>query len=1067
MKKHYNNVRNVGVFTKSLALAMLLVPFVFRFSYAQETISINGKVISGDDGSPIPGATVLLKNTQIGTVTDLEGAYSIQASPNGVLVVSFIGYETVEESVDSRSIIDIVLTSDTQSLDEFVVTGYSTQRRKNITGSVSVVDVDELKTVPSRSAEQALQGMASGVNVTRSGVPGASNKILIRGMTSFGNTDPLVIVDGIQQNLNNISAQDIESIQVLKDAGAAAIYGVRGANGVILVTTKKGKSGAPTVSYQMSHIMSHPLPGNPFNLLNSEEYVSVFNRAFPNNDRFNRGMPDFMYRGPSGAGVAFAGDPEVDPSLYYYASPNRGQNYLIQEVNKEGTDWFHELFKKAPTTEHNITASGGNDNAKYLFSLGFLDQKGTLINTYLKRYSARINTEFNLGKSLRVGENLNIIYRENPGFNENSDFGGIIETVKQQPIVPLKDIMGNWGGTFAGPGLGDGQNPVAVQYRNRDKDIFNEWHIVGNAYAELDLLKNFTARSSFGYNIANSYTQDFNTTQVENVQGNNNENFLSVGSSFASQVTFTNLLTYMNTFGRHTIEAQVGSEAIENLGRGVNASRQRFFSEDFNFLVLGNGVDALTNSSSIYRNSLFSIFGRVDYIFDDKYLFGTTLRRDGSSVFGPDQRYGFFPSFSFAWRLSEEDFMKNLYWVNDFKIRGSYGILGSQNNVSPINAFSLFGSGMTTTYYDITGSSNSIVQGFATNRIGNPQTGWEENIVSNYGFDMTILDNSLELSVEYYKKKVKGLLFTEPLPAVVIGGASAPAVNIGDIQNSGIDASFQYRGAFGSGLTYAVGANITNYKNVVVNIPDPGYFFAGSHQAVGAMVRNEEGYPVSSFYGYKVIGLFNSQEEVDSAPTQNAAAPGRFRYEDINGDGMITPDDRTHLGDPNPDFTYGLNLNAGYKNFDFSAFFYGSHGNDIFNLTKSYTHFVGFYPTTNFSRDLLNAWTPENTNTHIPVVESQGTFSTTLAPNSFYIEDGSFLKLRSVVLGYTVNPELLRKLYMSRLRVYAQVENLFTLTNYSGLDPELVGGPTSAMGIDRGSYPNNELGIIFGLSVTF
>ncbi|MFC4871048.1 SusC/RagA family TonB-linked outer membrane protein [Negadavirga shengliensis] len=1067
MKNHYKNVRTGFVFTKSLALALLLVPFVICFSYAQETISINGKVISGDDGSPVPGATVLLKNTQIGTVTDLEGAYSIQAPADGVIVVSFIGYETVEEPIESRSIIDIVLNSDTQSLDEFVVTGYSTQRRKNITGSVSVVDVDELKTVPSRSAEQALQGMASGVNVTRSGVPGASNKILIRGMTSFGNTDPLVIVDGIQQNLNNISAQDIESIQVLKDAGAAAIYGVRGANGVILVTTKKGKSGAPTVSYQVSNIISHPLPGNPFNLLNSEEYVSVFNRAFPNNDRFNRGMPDYMYRGPAGAGVAFAGDPEVDPSLYHYASPNRGQNYIIQEVNKEGTDWFHELFKRAPTTEHNITASGGNDNAKYLFSLGFLDQKGTLINTYLKRYSARINTEFNLGKNLRVGENLNIIYRENPGFNENSDFGGIIETVKQQPIVPLKDIMGNWGGTFGGPGLGDGQNPVAVQYRNRDKDIFNEWHIVGNAYAELDLFKNVTARTSFGYNVANSYTQDFNTTQVENVQGNNNENFLSVSSSFASQVTYTNLITYMNTFGRHTLEAQVGSEAIENLGRGVSGSRQRFFSEDFNFLVLGNGVDALTNSSSIYKNSLFSVFGRVDYIFDDKYLFGTTLRRDGSSVFGPEQRYGVFPSFSFAWRLSEEDFMKNLFWLNDFKIRGSYGVLGSQNNVSPINAFSLFGSGMTTTYYDITGSSNSIVQGFATNRIGNPLTGWEENIVSNYGFDMTILDNSLELSVEYYKKKVKGLLFTEPLPAVIIGGASAPSVNIGDIQNSGIDASFQYRGVVGSGFTYSVGANITNYKNMVVNIPDPGYFFAGSHQGVGSMVRNEEGHPVSSFYGYRVIGLFNSQEEVDAAPTQNAAAPGRFRYEDINGDGMITPDDRTHLGDPNPDFTYGLNLNAGYKNFDFSAFFYGSHGNDIFNLTKSYTHFVGFYPTTNFSRDLLNAWTPENTNTNIPVVESQGTFSTTLAPNSFYIEDGSFLKLRSLVLGYTVNPEILRKLYMSRLRVYAQVENLFTLTNYSGLDPELVGGPTSAMGIDRGSYPNNELGVIFGLSVTF
>jgi TonB-linked SusC/RagA family outer membrane protein len=532
-------------------------------------------------------------------------------------------------------------------------------------------------------------------------------------------------------------------------------------------------------------------------------------------------------------------------------------------------------------------------------------------------------------------------------------------------------------------------------------------------------------------------------------------------------MTFTNLLTYINTFGKHNIEVLLGSEAIEYTGRGVNGSRQKFFTEDFNFLILGNGTDALANSSSISGNNLFSLFSRLDYIYDDKYLIGATIRRDGSSVFGPEQRYAIFPSVSLAWRLSEESFMGNLPWLNDFKLRGSYGVLGSQNNVSAVNAFTLFSSGMTTTYYDITGSSNSIVQGFATNRIGNLATGWEENIVSNFGFDMTVFDNALELSVEYYKKKIEGLLFTEPLPAVIIGGASAPSVNIGDIQNTGVDASFTYRKRINSGFNYSFGANITNYNNVVVDIPDPGYFFSGGHQAVGSMVRNEEGHPVSSFYGYKVTGLFNSQEEVDNAPVQNAAAPGRFRYEDVDGDGEITSDDRQHLGDPNPDITYGINLNMEYKNFDISAFFYGSQGNEIFNLAKSYTHFVGFYPTTNFSRDLLNAWTPENIDTSIPIVESQGTFSTTLAPNSFYIEDGSFLKLRSLVLGYTVNPEWLRSIFLSRLRVYAQAENLFTLTKYSGLDPEFIGGSTSAMGVDRGSYPNNEMGVFFGLSVTF
>lgn len=1031
-----------------------------------QSVTVTGRVVSKDDANPIPGVNVVIKNTSIGTTTDVEGNYALSAPEDATLVFSFIGFQTMEVPVNSRQVIDVSLAGDTQTLEEVVVTGYSTQRKKDITGSVSIVEVDNLKSVPATSAEQALQGMASGVNVTRSGVPGAGTKIFIRGVTNFGNTDPLVIVDGIEQDLNNISAQDIESIQVLKDAGSAAIYGVRGANGVILVTTKKGKTGAPVVSYGATYRMAYPLSGNPFNLMNSEEYVKVYNLAFPNNDRFNNGMPDYMYRGPSGAGVAFEGDPAVDPSRYVYESPNRGQNYIIQKINKEGTDWYHELFKKAPTLDQNLTVSGGTDKSKYLLSLGFLDQEGTLVNTYLKRYSGRVNTSFSLGEHIRIGENLNVIFRENPGFSENSDFGGIIETVKQQPIVPIRDIMGNWGGTFGGPGLGDGQNPVAVQYRNRDKDIVNEWFVIGNVYAEVDFLKNFTARTSIGYNIANEYIQDFNTTQVENVQGNNSENTLSVSAGYGSTQTFTNVLTYENTFGKHHLKVLAGSEAIEYTARGVDASRQKFFSEDFNFLILGNGTDALANSSSITGRRLFSLFSRVDYGFNDRYLLGATIRRDGSSVFGPQQRYGIFPSVSLAWRISEEAFMKDLAWLDDLKFRGSYGVLGSQNNVSSLNSYSLYGSGMTSTYYDITGSSTSIVQGFATNRIGNPATGWEENVVTNFGFDMALFTGALDVSVEYYKKQINGLLFTEPLPAVVIGGANAPSVNIGDIQNTGIDAAVKYRGNVND-FTYSVGANITSYKNEVVDIPDPGYFFSGSHQGIGSMVRNEEGHPVSSYYGYKVLGLFNSQAEVDAAPLQNAAAPGRFRYQDVNNDGEITSADRTHLGDPNPDFTYGVNMNLGYKNFDFSAFFFGSQGNEIFNLTKSYTHFMAYYPTTNLSRDVLNAWTPENTDTTIPIVESQGTFSTTLAANSFYIEDGSFLKLRSLVLGYTVDQALLQKIKITNLRLFAQAENLFTLTKYSGLDPEVVGGSTSALGVDRGSYPNNERGIIFGLNVSF
>jgi TonB-linked SusC/RagA family outer membrane protein len=1035
-------------------------------AYAQQQ-TIRGSVFDASKQSPLPGVSIVLKGTQQGTTTNADGQFTINIPSNGTLVFSFIGYATREIQTDNQTQLAVGLEADAQALNELVVTGYSSQQKKDITGAVAIVNMKELRAVPSRSAEQALQGMASGVNVTRSGVPGAKSKILIRGVTNFGNTDPLVIVDGIQQDLNNISAQDIESIQVLKDAGAAAIYGVRGANGVILVTTKKGKTGTPVVSYQATYGIVQPLSGNPFNLANSHEYMQIYNTAFPGNERFLNGMPDYMYRGPSGAGVAMEGDPRVDPSKYLYQRPNRGQNYIIQKVNKDGTDWFHEIFKKASTTEHNLNVSGGTDKSKYLFSLGYLDQQGTIVNTRLKRYSGRVNTEFSIGKNIRVGENLNIIFRESPGFGENSDFGGIVEAIKLPPIIPVKDIAGNWGGTFGGPGLGDGQNPVSVQNLNISKDVLTNWQMMGNAYAELDLFKSITARTSLGYNVANSFIQDFTTPQIENVQGNNDENSLGVSANYSNMMTFTNTVTYKNTFGQHNLQVLLGSEAIKNVSRGVSASRQSFFSEDLNFLILSNGTLALANNSSISQNSLFSVFGRLDYSFQDKYLLGATIRRDGSSVFGADKRYGVFPSVSLGWRVSGENFMKDISWIHDMKVRASWGVLGSQSNVSSLNAFSLYGSGMGTTYYDLNGTGNSIIQGFAVNRIGNPATGWEENVVSNLGIDLSMFNNNLEVSLEYYKKKINGLLFTEPLPAVIIGGASAPSVNIGNIENAGLDASVRYRGKLGNDFTYGVGANVTTYNNKVADIPSPGYFFSGSHQGVGAMVKNEEGHPVSSFFGYKVVGLFNSQQEIDAAPTQSAAAPGRFRYQDVDGNGKIDANDRTHLGNPNPNFTYGLNLNLGYNRFDFSTFFYGSQGNEIFNLTKSYTHFMGYYPTTNVSRDLLNAWTPTNTNTNIPKVESQGTFSTTQVPNSFYIEDGSFLKLRSIMLGYTLAPSLTQKIRVSNLRVFAQIENLFTLTKYSGLDPELVGGGTSAMGVDRGSYPNNEKGLIFGLSVSF
>ncbi|GAB3327057.1 TonB-dependent receptor [Larkinella ripae] len=1058
-------MKRKNLYQPGRGLVLILALFLSTLGQltAQDTREIQGTVLEKTGQVPLPGVNVLIKGTNRGTTTNADGRFTIGAKTSDILILSFIGYVSQEIPVGTQTNLTVELATDVQSLNEIVVTGYSAQRKKDITGSVAIVDMKAVKSFPAGSAVQALQGQASGVNVISSGVPGANSRIFVRGVTSFGDTQPLVIVDGIQADLNNISADDIESIQVLKDAGAAAIYGVRGSNGVIVVTTKKGKSGRPTITYDAYYGTQRPLPGNPFDLLNAEDFMKVVQIATPNNPIFANGMPDFLYAGPGVAGVAKAGDPAVDPAKYRFDPINTANNYLIQQVNKTGTNWFQELFKPAPMTSHSLTASGGTEKSTYLFALNYINQQGTLLETYLKRYSARINTSFNIGKNIRVGENANVYYRSSPGFGNQAEFGTLSAVYKMMPIIPVRDIMGNYGGTFAGPSLGSNQNPVAMQERtinNRD----HSWNIVGNVYAEVDFLKNFTARTSFGGTVINAYSQNFSFTQYDNKQGNSSPNAYSESASFNSTLMWTNTLNYSNLFGKHNLQVLVGSEIVKNSGRGVGGGSQAFFSTNYNYLVLGNGTAGVTNFSNAFVNSLYSLFGRVDYAYADKYIIGATIRRDGSSRFGADMRYGIFPSVSLGWRVSGENFMKDVTWVNELKLRGSYGVLGSQNNVSPENAYSLYGGGYGTAYYDIAGTSGTVQQGFTQTRIGNSATGWEENVVSNFGFDATILNNRLDVSVEYYKKSINGLLFTQPLPATV-GGAAAPVVNIGDIQNTGLDASVTFRGRIANDLQFSVGTNITTYKNTAVDIPNPGYFDVASLQGLGNMVRNQKGQPVSSFFGYDVIGLFNSAQEVAESPAQSGAAAGRFKYRDVNGDGAITPEDRTFLGSPNPDFTYGLNLGLNYKGFDFSTIFYGSQGNEIINTIRSYTHFYAGY-VGNKSNVLLNAWTPENTNTTVPKIETGTSLSTSGALNSYFIEDGSYLRLRSLILGYTLKPVLLQKVGISKLRVYGQAANLFTITNYTGLDPEL-GGSSSNFGIDYGNYPNNQRNFLLGVNLSF
>lgn len=1085
----------VGYLLKGKKHLYLLAFFSVVFStmvIAQTRVS--GKV-TGPDGKPVVGATVAVKGTNVATTTNADGGYSIAMSPNSnVLVFSYVGFEVSEVNVKGNNVIDVAMKLQTTSLNEVVVTGYSAQRKKDITGSVAVVDVGNYKQLPGGNAESLLQGQASGVTVTNSGVPGGGSAVRIRGITSLGNANPLYIVDGVQSGtgLRDINPDDVESIQVLKDAGAAAIYGIQGSNGVIIVTTKKGK-GKPTVTYDMYIGTQRPLSGNVWNLTNTSEYAqAIWNMESNSGVIPSKRTPQFGLTGnapvvpdyilPEGAKE---GDPNTDPSTYNISSNQ------IMKANKTGTDWFHEVFKPAMIQNHTLTVSAGSDRSSYLFSINYFNQEGTLINTYLKRYDVRANTVFNVKNSIRVGENAYLVYRQSPGFTNQNEGNAISHTYRIPPIIPVYDIMGNYGGTHA-PHLSNAENPVAVQERTNDNRS-NSWSMIGNVFADVDFLRHFTAHTSFGGTVENYYYYSFAPTPYNNAEGNTNPNAYTEGSGYNSLWQWTNTVTYANVIGDHNIKVLGGLESKKINNRSFSAGRINYFSTDPSYLILNTGSPTSgvsNNGGSPYQRALFSLFGRVDYAYKDKYLLSGTVRRDGASVFDADHRYGTFPSVTAGWRISQEDFFKSITFINDLKLRGGWGKLGSINNIGATNAYTLYASGAGYSYYGIDGGPNSAAMGFYQSQFGNPETTWEQDIISNVGLDATLLNNKLGLSVEWYKKKISGLLFQkQSLIANFAGGATQPIINSGDIQNTGFDITATYRQSI-SDFHFDVTANITTYKSEIVSLP-PGYkyqdYTSSGSSRIGAFTRAQPGQPIGEFFGYKVIGIFQDANDVAKSPAQDAANPGRFKFMDVDGDGKITDQDRTWIGNPNPKFTYGLTINADYKNFDFSIFFYGSQGNDVVNYVKYWTNFPQVFRG-GISKDALyksailvdasgqptTVLDPTahvaNPDATVPVLETNGNTSNSGKFNSFYVEDGSFLKCKSLVLGYTLPTSPLKKLGITKLRIYAQGSNLFTVTKYTGLDPELQQsdlGDNSNFGIDFGNYPANQKMYLFGLVASF
>ncbi|MBY0535439.1 MAG: TonB-dependent receptor [Chitinophagaceae bacterium] len=1044
-------------------------------TFAQQK-TITGKVTSDKDKTPIFGATVTVKGSTTGTQTNADGNFSIQVpNSNAVLVVTFVGFETQEVSVANKAVMEIALKEKSTTLTDVVVTGYSSQAKKDITGSVSVVKVADMVAVPSGSAEQQLQGRASGVTVTSSGQPGDGASVRIRGFGSFYNNNPLYVIDGVQtDNLGDINPNDIESIQVLKDASAASIYGSKASNGVIIVTTKKGRTnGGVKVSYDAYYGVQGR--GKGFDMLNPQEMANLTWLALrnsgqveangnPKHPQYGNGatpvLPDYILAG-SLTGV-MNGNPAADPSKYFLNLDDPNSSYLIHKANKAGTNWYNEVFSTQPLTNHNLSVTGGGQNSRIYFGLNYFDQKGTVMTTYYKRYTARFNSEFTVKNKVRIGQNFQMSYSNNIKIGNQSEGNEISLSYRIQPIVPVYDIAGNFAGQ-KGAGLGNALNPVAYRVRAKDNRN-NDYKFLGNVYAEADIAKHFTVRTSFGgEQYLNNYWY-YNFKTYENAE-NNSTNDYNEGSQMYRSWIWTNQVSYKQTFGEHSINALAGTEAIEDWGRSIYAKRLGYFVDDPNYRALNTGSGVQTNSGSPYaQRARFSVFAKGDYNYADKYLFGATVRRDGSSVFGQDNRYGVFPSFSAGWRISRENFMKSVKFISELKLRGGWGQMGNQN-IDPNNAFSTFGGGLGSSFYDLGGTSNSALQGFQQFRIGNPKGKWETNESSNIGFD-AVFNGGWEVVLDVYQKKTLDLLYTLSPVATTQGTAGAPFVNIGSMKNSGIDIAVTKRGALmNKKLKYDVTLTATKYKNEIIAIAEGESFFSSGGSRIGDFARNQVGHPVSAFYGYKVIGIFQDAADVAKSPTQTDAKAGRYKYQDTNGDGKIDDNDRTYYGNPNPKLTYGLNLNLQYEGFDLSAFFYGVQGKDVINYTRWWTDYYASFQGGKSKAALYNAWSPTNKGGTLPIVENSSNFSNQAVPNSSLMEDGSYLRLKSLILGYTLPKSTIGKLGIDKFRIYAQAANLFTITKYSGLDPEFVGSDT-AFGIDYGNYPNQKQ-FLFGVNVTF
>jgi TonB-linked SusC/RagA family outer membrane protein len=1081
------------IFLKDAARLMTLTFVSMLISvavFAQKKIT--GKVTSSD-GKPIAGASVVVRGSNAGVSTSDDGSFSINAPVGSVLQITAVGTKSQEVRVaQSTTTVNVTLASTMSDLDEVIVTGYTAQRKKDVTGAVAVVNVKDMTANPGPNIESLLQGRAAGVTVTSSGVPGAGANIRIRGFSTFGSNDPLFVVDGIQlTSVADINPADIESMQVLKDASASALYGSAAANGVVIITTKKGKVGAPKITYD-AYYGSQSF-NKSLDLLNTREYgdylwklaknagqVDAQGRVKhgqygPGEGSVNPVIPDFIYAGTQ-SGLK-AGDPATNPSLYkldIYNVNDDKRTYLIHPANKIGTDWLREITQVAPMMNQQLTVSGGTNKGNYLFGLNYFDQSGLVIQTRYKRYSLRSNTNFVIKDKIRVGQSMQINFiDEIPGFTNQDEGNAILMAARMQPIVPVYDIAGNFAGT-RGSNLGNAGNPVADRFRDKDKKN-TKIGIIGNLYAEVDFLKYFTARSNFGMDYGFNNSNGFNLPRYETSEGRGGTGSYYENMQFNYSLTWFNTLRYKRVFADvHDVSVIAGNEIKQFRGRGTGANSSDYFLFDRNFWQVSSGQNPTPTGYSYEYLSRFltPILVKADYSYNNKYIFSGSFRRDGASnEFGPNNKFGNFGGASLGWRISEESFMKSTSsWLDDLKLRVGYGVLG--NNRIPSFGFSnLFAYENGFTSYPINGGNTSSA-GFAHRKIGNPNVQWEVAGTTNVGFDATMLNNKLNVVLELYSKKTSKLLFPVELNPTLYGFVDNQPQNIGKMTNNGIDLNINYKGSKGKDFNYEVGLNFSAYRNTVDAIS--GEFVDGSRTRIDPFNRSVVGRPFMSFYGYQIDGFFDDAAELASLD-QGGKFIGGWKYKDQNGDKKIDASDKTFIGNPHPDFIAGINLSATYKNFDFASFIYWKAGGDIANYVRYWTDFNTFQGNRT-KRVLYDSWQKPGDQALLPKLDASDGASGQV-PVSYYIEPGGFLRLKNFTVGYNMSSAGLKKAGLDKLRIYVQTQNLITITKYSGLDPEIGNFNTGRgdyrnqqvdynMGVDAGNFPVPKI-ITFGITASF